>query len=44
MHHKPLEKWEKEYYQRNKSQVDLKPRLSAEERAEEENIMKMLDS
>lgn len=41
-HGKKLEKWEKEYYQKNKSQVDLKRRYSAEELAEQERLKKLL--
>lgn len=40
--HKPLEKWENEYYRENKSRVDLKKRRSAEEQAERERIQKLL--
>lgn len=40
---KKLEKWEKEYYQKNKSRVDLKTRYSAEEVAEQERLKRMLD-
>lgn len=39
---KKLEKWEKEYYQNNKDQVDLKKRYSAEELAEQERLKKLL--
>lgn len=39
---KKLEKWEKEYYQKNKSQIDLKRRYSAEEVAEQERLEKLL--
>lgn len=40
---KPLEKWEKEYYQKNKSRVDLKTRYSAAEKAEQEKLKALLD-
>ncbi len=39
---KPLEKWEKEYYRKNKERVDLKTRYSAEELAERERLNKLL--
>lgn len=37
-----LEKWEQEYYRKNKSRVDLKKRYSAEELAEQERLKKLL--
>lgn len=39
---KPLEKWEKEYYRKNKEIVDLKTRYSADELAEQERLKKLL--
>lgn len=39
---KPLEKWEKEYYRKNKDRVDLKKRYSAEELAEQERLKQLL--
>ena len=39
---KPLEKWEKDYYRRNKDRVDLKQKYSAEELAEQERLKKLL--
>lgn len=39
---KKLEKWEKEYYQRNRARVTLKPRYTAEELAEQERLKKLL--
>ena len=39
---KKLEKWEQEYYRKNKEKVDLKKRYSAEEKAEQERINKLL--
>lgn len=39
---KKLEKWERDYYQKNKSKVDLKKRYSAEELAEQERLKKIL--
>ena len=39
---KALEKWEKEYYIKNKSQVDLKKHYSAEELAEQERLKLLL--
>ena len=39
---KPLEKWEKEYYIKNKGQVDLKKHYSAEELAEQERLKLLL--
>lgn len=37
-----LEKWEQTYYRKNKAQVDLKPRYSAQELAEQERLRKIL--
>ncbi len=39
---KKLEKWEQEYYRKNKDKVDLKKRYSAEELAEQERLNKLL--
>ena len=39
---KKLEKWEQEYYRKNKDRVDLKTRYSAEELAEQERLKKLL--
>lgn len=39
---KKLEKWEQEYYRKNKSRVDLRKRYSAEELAEQERLKKLL--
>lgn len=39
---KKLEKWEREYYRQHKSEVDLKPRYTAEERAEQERLQELL--
>ena len=39
---KKLEKWEQEYYRKNKDRVDLKKRYSAEELAEQERLKKLL--
>lgn len=39
---KKLEKWEQEYYRKNKDKVDLKKRYSAEELAEQERLKKLL--
>lgn len=39
---KPLEKWEKDYYRKNKERIDLKQKYSAEELAEQERLKKML--
>lgn len=39
---KKLEKWEQEYYRKNKDRVDLKKRYSAEELAEQERLNKLL--
>lgn len=39
---KPLEKWEKEYYRKNQDQVDLKPRYSAGELAEQQRLKRLL--
>lgn len=40
---KKLEKWEQEYYRRNKSRVDMKKQYSAEERMQRERLERMLD-
>lgn len=39
---KKLEKWEQEYYRKNKERIDLKTRYSAEELAEQERLKKLL--
>ena len=39
---KKLEKWEQEYYRKNKDRVDLKKHYSAEELAEQERLKKLL--
>ena len=39
---KKLEKWEQEYYRKNKDRVELKKRYSAEELAEQERLKKLL--
>lgn len=39
---KKLEKWEQEYYRKNKHQVDLKKRYTAEELAEQARLKKLL--
>lgn len=39
---KKLEKWEQEFYRKNKDKVDLKKRYSAEELAEQERLKKIL--
>lgn len=39
---KPLEKWEKEYYRKNKDRVDLKRHYSAEELAEQDRLKELL--
>ena len=39
---KPLEKWEKQFYEKNKDLVDIKRKYSAEEQAEREFINKLL--
>lgn len=39
---KKLESWEREYYQKNKAQVQLKPKYTAEELEEMERIKKLL--
>ena len=40
---KKLEKWEKDYYHKHKSQVDLRKRYSAEEIAAQERLKALLD-
>jgi len=40
---KKLEKHELEFYRANKSLIDIKTRLSAEEQAEKENLLKLLN-
>ena len=39
---KRLEKWEQEYYRKNKALVELKQRLSPEEQAEKERLQQLL--
>ena len=39
---KKLESWEREYYQANKTRVDLKPRYSSEELAEQQRLKTLL--
>lgn len=39
---KPLEKWETDYYRKNRDRVDMKQKYSAEERAEQERLKKLL--
>lgn len=39
---KKLEKWEQDYYHKNKARVDLKKHYSAEELAEQERLKKLL--
>ena len=39
---KPLEKWEKDFYRKNKERVDLRQKYSAEEIAEQERLKKLL--
>lgn len=39
---KKLEKWEQDYYRKNKDRVDLKRRYSAEERSEQARLKKLL--
>ena len=39
---KKLEKWEREYYQKNKARVDIKKRYSSEELEEQERLKKLL--
>ena len=39
---KKLEKWEEEYYRKNKHRVDLKKRYTPEELAEQERLKKLL--
>lgn len=39
---KPLEKWEQDYYRKNKERIDLRKRYSAEELAEQERLKKLL--
>ncbi len=40
--HKPLDKWEREYWNANKSVCVLKPKLSAEEQAEKDRLNALL--
>ena len=39
-----LEKWEQDFYRENKPLVDLRRKLTAEELAEKERLMKLLDN
>jgi len=41
--HKKLEKYEQEFYRANKSLIDIKTRLSAEEQTEKEYLLKLLN-
>ncbi len=41
---KRLEKWEQEYYRKNKALVDLKQRLSPEEQAEKQRLERLLNA
>lgn len=40
---KKLESWEKDFYRENKSRVDLKPRYSQEELAEQDRLKQLLN-
>lgn len=40
---KKLEKWERDYYNEHKKSVDIKPKYTAEEKAEMERLKEMLD-
>lgn len=42
-HGRKLEKWEQEFYQKNRDKIDIKKKYSAEELAERESISKWLD-
>jgi hypothetical protein len=37
-----LEKWEQKYYKDNKSQIDMRPEETDEERSEKDNMLKWL--
>ena len=39
-----LEKWEQDFYRENKELVDLRPKLTEEEREEKERLIKLIDS
>ena len=41
---KPLEKWEQEFYAKNKRMVDIQPRLTEEEKENERRLNALLDS
>lgn len=41
---KKLEKWEQDFYRDNKARVDIKKKYTAEERAEQERLQKLLNS
>lgn len=41
--HKPLDKWEREYYRDHRSEVDLRERLSDAELAEKRRLEELLD-
>lgn len=40
---KKLESWEKEYYRKNRKQIVLKPKYTAEELAEQKRLQALLD-
>lgn len=40
--HKPLEKWEREYYRDHRAQVDMRRKLSAEEQKAKDELEKLL--
>jgi hypothetical protein len=40
---KKLEKWEQEYYRKNKSRVDLRKQYSAEDLVEQERLKRLID-
>lgn len=41
---KKLEGWEKDFYRENKTQIEIKPRLSRQEEAERERLRRMLNA
>ncbi len=42
-HRKKLEKWEQEFYRNNKKIIDIRPRLTEEEKAKKEELKRLLD-
>ena len=41
--HQKLEKWEQEFYQKNRSMIDLKKRYSKEEKQKQKELLALFD-